>query len=128
MDSLQQTYATIIALVTYPQTTAAPPFLPQSAETHTLAKHQTVGIDVCISPDRFILLDTQPIFSPSVLIQMIKSEAKIPVSPADVGSYESLHELQVRSIVRTVILVVYAAGCVHFVGVPCSPRGAGLDR
>jgi len=70
-----------------------PPFLPQTDESQYFAKHQTVGVDICITPDRLILLDTQPILSSSILTQMIKNENKIPLT-SDIVSYEHLNELQ----------------------------------
>lgn len=62
-------------------------------EYHAL--HQTVGINLYVTSERMILLDVQPIFSSSVLTQMIKNEVKLPLS-SDMQSFENLHDIQAR--------------------------------
>ncbi|XP_076916571.1 uncharacterized protein LOC143576349 [Bidens hawaiensis] len=57
-----------------------PPFAIESAETKSLAKHCTVGIEPRITSERIILLDTQPVFSPSVLADMIRSDGSSTIS------------------------------------------------
>jgi len=71
----------------------SPPFQLENEESIMNAKHQTGGIDLCVSPDKLILLDVQPILSSSVLSQMIKNESKYSLS-SEVVSFENLHELQ----------------------------------
>ncbi|KAI3807928.1 hypothetical protein L1987_23866 [Smallanthus sonchifolius] len=57
-----------------------PPFAIETVETKSLAKHCTVGIEPRISSERIILLDTQPVFSPSVLADMIRSDGSSTIS------------------------------------------------
>ncbi|XXG43822.1 hypothetical protein AAC387_Pa01g3774 [Persea americana] len=57
-----------------------PPFTTQSEETRAMAKHCTTGIELRISTERFILLDTQPIFSPSVLAEMTRPDGSSSIS------------------------------------------------
>ncbi|KAJ8544720.1 hypothetical protein K7X08_017303 [Anisodus acutangulus] len=49
------------------------PFPTHTQETRAMGKHCTVGIEPRVIPsERIILLDTQPVFSPSVLAEMIR--------------------------------------------------------
>lgn len=57
-----------------PSSGTLPPFATQSEETKAMAKHCTAGIELRISSDRLILLDTQPLFSPSVLAEMTRPD------------------------------------------------------
>ncbi|XP_058068701.1 uncharacterized protein LOC131218036 [Magnolia sinica] len=51
-----------------------PPFTMQSEETRALDRHCTMEIELRISAERLILLDTQPLFSPSILAEMIRPD------------------------------------------------------
>ncbi|GJX87584.1 SMG9-like protein [Tanacetum coccineum] len=73
-----------------------PPFAIESIETKAMAKHCTVGIEPRITSERIILLDTQPVYSPSVLADMIRPDGSSTISV--LGGGESLpaelaHEL-----------------------------------
>ncbi|KAL6008236.1 hypothetical protein ACLOJK_033742 [Asimina triloba] len=57
-----------------------PPFATQTEETRALARHCTAGIELRISTERLILLDTQPLFSPSILAEMIRPDGSSSVS------------------------------------------------
>ncbi|KAI3457877.1 hypothetical protein Pfo_014540 [Paulownia fortunei] len=57
-----------------------PPFGVESEETRAMARHLTVGIEPRISSERIILLDTQPVNSPSVLAEMIRPDGSSTVS------------------------------------------------
>ncbi|KAK3128252.1 hypothetical protein QOZ80_6BG0458950 [Eleusine coracana subsp. coracana] len=72
-----------------------PPFATQTEESKSMAKHCTTGIDIRISNERVILLDTQPVYSPSVLIDMMRADGSsiIPVLNGDPLSAELAHEL-----------------------------------
>merc|ERR1712137_984056 len=59
-------------------TFSEPIFLCQTQETVQNAIHQTQGIQMAVSPDRIILLDTQPINCASVQIQMISEGVVLP--------------------------------------------------
>ena len=67
-----------------------PPFPPQGVEVVLGAAHQTVGVDVMLTPERLLLLDTQPLLSPSVLLEMQRQQ---PPLPAEAQTYENLLEL-----------------------------------
>ncbi|XP_052198788.1 uncharacterized protein LOC127805914 isoform X11 [Diospyros lotus] len=72
-----------------------PPFATQSEETRAMARHCTAGIEPRTSAERIILLDTQPVFSPSVLAEMIRPDGSstVPVLGSESLSAELAHEL-----------------------------------
>ncbi|PKA60647.1 hypothetical protein AXF42_Ash006281 [Apostasia shenzhenica] len=57
-----------------------PPFATQSDETRAMAKHCTTGVELRISSERLILLDAQPIFSPSLMIDLMRPDGSSTVS------------------------------------------------
>ena len=58
------------------------PFAPQDEETVLNAAHQTTGIDLLVTPERLLLLDTQPLLSPSIMLQLQQREAVRGRAPA----------------------------------------------
>ncbi|VVB14853.1 unnamed protein product [Arabis nemorensis] len=72
-----------------------PPFAIQTEEIKAAAKHCTIGIEPRVSAERFILLDVQPVFSPSILAEMIRPDgsSSIPVLGSDSLSAELAHEI-----------------------------------
>ncbi|CAN1345165.1 Nonsense-mediated mRNA decay factor SMG9 [Linum perenne] len=64
-------------------------------DNRIMARHCTVGIEPRISSERVILLDTQPVFSPSILTEMMKPDGSsiIPVLNGENLSAELAHEL-----------------------------------
>ncbi|GAB5365962.1 hypothetical protein AAMO2058_001103500 [Amorphochlora amoebiformis] len=73
--------------------------------------HQTIGIDAYVTPERLILLDTQPVLSPSVLTKMILENAPCPpsLSLATLFDYQSIQlTLFLLSVCHLVIAV-----CAH---------------
>ncbi|KAK9095600.1 hypothetical protein Scep_027069 [Stephania cephalantha] len=72
-----------------------PPFATHSEETRATARHCTTGIELRVSAERLILLDTQPIFSPSILAEMMRPDGSsaIPASNGEVLSADLAHEL-----------------------------------
>lgn len=72
-----------------------PPFAIQSEETRAMARHCTVGIEPRISAERLILLDTQSVFSPSVLSEIMRPDGSSTVSvlSGESLSAELAHEI-----------------------------------
>ncbi|KAK7405968.1 hypothetical protein VNO78_07580 [Psophocarpus tetragonolobus] len=72
-----------------------PPFAIQSEETRAMARHCSGGIEPRISTERIILLDTQPVFSASVLSEMMRPDGSstISVLSGETLSAELAHEL-----------------------------------
>ncbi|CAK9874299.1 unnamed protein product [Sphagnum jensenii] len=72
-----------------------PPFQVQSEDTRAMARHCSVGIELRMSVERFILLDTQPVFSPSVLSDIMRPDgsSSLSVVGGESMSAELAHEL-----------------------------------
>ena len=70
------------------------PFATQKRDQQIQCEHKTIGVDLCITPDRIILLDTQPFLSPSILLNIQKME--LPLGDL-VVSHEHLLHVQVCS-------------------------------
>ncbi|AES97911.2 SMG9-like protein [Medicago truncatula] len=86
-----------------------PPFAIQSEENRAMAKDCSIGIEPRISSERIILLDTQPVFSASVLAETIKPDGSstIPVMRGESLSAELAHELM------DIQLAVFLASICH---------------
>ncbi|KAJ0964381.1 hypothetical protein J5N97_029503 [Dioscorea zingiberensis] len=71
------------------------PFVTQSDESKAMARHCTMGMELRVSAERLILIDSQPIFSPSVLVDMMKPDgfSTIPVLNGESLSADLAHEL-----------------------------------
>ena len=54
-------------------------FEVQTLDTLLSASHQTVGLDVCVTADRLILVDCQPLLSASVILSLLKGCANFSV-------------------------------------------------
>ncbi|XP_065853858.1 uncharacterized protein [Euphorbia lathyris] len=72
-----------------------PPFTIQSEDNKAMARHCSVGIEPRISAERLILLDTQSVFSPSILAEMMRPDGSstISVLSGENLSAELAHEL-----------------------------------
>ncbi|GMY06365.1 protein SMG9-like isoform X2 [Fagus crenata] len=72
-----------------------PAFGIESEDSRAMARHCSIGIEPRISADRIILLDTQPVFSPSVLAEIMRPDGSstISVLSGESLSAELAHEL-----------------------------------
>ncbi|KAL3695970.1 hypothetical protein R1sor_010046 [Riccia sorocarpa] len=72
-----------------------PPFPVQTEEIKAAAKHCTGGIELRVAAERIVLLDCQPVFSASVLMDLMRSDgySNISVLSGDALSAELAHEL-----------------------------------
>lgn len=66
-------------------------FRPQSKQDVEKSIHRTDGMDLYVTAERLILLDTQPVLSPSVLDRFLRHDKKVPT---DFGTAETCVELQ----------------------------------
>ena len=91
-----------------------PPFAPQTRETVLRGAHQTSGVEVLATSERLILLDTQPLLSPSALVELLGSRggSGAPLPP-DVQSHENLLELQSLRLALFVLSVCHVVIFVH---------------
>ncbi|CAH9123354.1 unnamed protein product [Cuscuta epithymum] len=88
-----------------------PLFAIQSEETRAMAKHCTAGIEARVSSERIILLDTQPVYSPSLLADIIRPDGSstISVIAGESLSAELAHELM------SIQLGVYLSSICHII-------------
>ena len=82
-----------------------PPFAPQTLETLLQGSHQTVGVDVTVTQERLILLDTQPLLSPSVLVELLRKES-LPQEAQSAENLAELHSLRVAMLLLSVCHMV----------------------
>ncbi|KAK8686939.1 hypothetical protein V6N13_085773 [Hibiscus sabdariffa] len=85
-----------------------PPFAIQSEETRAMSRHCTVGIEPRVSAERLILLDTQSVFSPSVLSEIMRPDG---LSTVSVLSGESLSAELAHEIMNIQLGVLLASIC-----------------
>jgi len=84
-------------------------FCPQKKSDWEKCIHRTVGVDVYITRERMILLDTQPLMSPSMLEQYLKYDRKVPSEYSTAEICLEVQALRLISFLYTVchsILVV----------------------
>ena len=95
-----------------------PPFAQQSPDVALQAAHQTCGIDLYVTGERLILLDTQPLLSPSVLLELQRHEGGLP---SDAQSHENMMELQALRLAMLLLSSCHLIISVH--DVPLDPLG-----
>lgn len=81
-------------------------FKPQSHEQQEIGEHCTKGIDICVTNQRTILLDVQPVLSASVMDQMIQREKKYPNEYTSTENALEIQSLQIAAFLLTVCHVV----------------------
>ena len=87
-----------------------PIFPTETPEVALRAAHQTVGADLHVTPERLLLLDTQPLLSPSILLELLQRDASLP---ADVQNAENLVELHSLRMAMWVLSVCHVVICVQ---------------
>eukprot|EP00117_Sycon_ciliatum_P023779 scpid32563/ scgid20129/ Protein SMG9; Protein smg-9 homolog len=83
----------------------AKPFPVASQACLEIASHQTYGIDMCVTSERVILLDTQPLMSMSILDRMLLQERQHGTSDNAVELYR-LQSYQIAAFLVQVCHVV----------------------
>lgn len=81
-------------------------FPPQTRDTKEKCAHQTNGIDIFVTPQRILLLDSQPVLSPSVLEFMIRNEKKLPPEYTMAENCNEIQCLQQAAFLMTVCHVI----------------------
>ncbi|XP_067666070.1 nonsense-mediated mRNA decay factor SMG9-like [Haliotis asinina] len=81
-------------------------FQPQTKEVKENGAHQTNGIDMYVTPERIIFLDTQPVLSASILDQMIHQDKKYPSEYTSVENCIEMQSLQMAAFLMTVCNVI----------------------
>jgi hypothetical protein len=80
-------------------------FRPESKEVWENESYQTTGLDMAVTPERVILLDTQPVLSEAMLAQFSDNPSLIP-STLSPDMYLEILSLQVALFMYTVCHVV----------------------
>ncbi|XP_041373316.1 protein SMG9-like isoform X2 [Gigantopelta aegis] len=81
-------------------------FKPQVKEVRENAGHETNGIDMFVTAERIIYLDTQPVMSASVMDDMIHNEKKYPTDYTSVENCIEMQSLQLATFLMTVCNVI----------------------
>ncbi|XP_060064570.1 nonsense-mediated mRNA decay factor SMG9-like [Ylistrum balloti] len=81
-------------------------FPPQTHDTIELCEHQTSGVDMFVSGERVIFLDTQPVMSSSVLDRMIRHDKKIGSEYSTAENCIEIQSLQQAAFLMNVCHVV----------------------
>ena len=87
-----------------------PPFAQQPPDIVLQAAHQTSGIDLYVTGERLLLLDTQPLLSPSVLLELQRRETSLP---SEAQTHENLLELQAVRLAMLLLSTCHVVVCVH---------------
>ena len=66
-------------------------FPPETVQQVLNGEHRTDGVEILVTGQRVVLLDTQPLLSPSIIDLLAQGDRKLPGS--DVGSLETQMEL-----------------------------------
>ncbi|ESO94857.1 hypothetical protein LOTGIDRAFT_117877, partial [Lottia gigantea] len=81
-------------------------FQPQTKETKEEGSHQTNGIEMFVSSERIIFLDTQPVMSASLLDYMIRNDKKYPTEYSSAEYCIEMQSLQIATFLMTVCNVI----------------------
>ncbi|ELU10061.1 hypothetical protein CAPTEDRAFT_152427 [Capitella teleta] len=81
-------------------------FHPQSRTVREVCSHQTAGIDLHLTEERTIFLDSQPVLSASILDQMIQHDVKYHGEYSTVENCMEMQSLQLGSFLFTVCNIV----------------------
>ncbi|XP_074786410.1 LOW QUALITY PROTEIN: nonsense-mediated mRNA decay factor SMG9 [Athene noctua] len=82
------------------------PFRAQAPELRERGGAQTGGIDLFVTQERVVLLDTQPILSPALLDHLINNDRKLPPEYPLPHTYIEMQSLQIAAFLFTVCHVV----------------------
>ncbi|XP_063959358.1 nonsense-mediated mRNA decay factor SMG9-like isoform X2 [Lytechinus pictus] len=82
-------------------------FKPQTSSNGEQALHQTTGMEMFISEERIILLDTQPILSSSIMDRLLGPDKQtIPPEYSSAENYAEMQSLYIAAFLLTVCHVV----------------------
>ncbi|KAL3858099.1 hypothetical protein ACJMK2_012710 [Sinanodonta woodiana] len=81
-------------------------FTPQSKDAREICDHQTNGVDIFVTSERIILIDTQPILSASVMEHLIRHDKKFSTEYTFAENCVEMQSLQLAAFLMTVCHVV----------------------
>ncbi|KAK3595770.1 hypothetical protein CHS0354_025404 [Potamilus streckersoni] len=81
-------------------------FTQQSKEAKEICDHQTNGLDIFVTAERIILIDTQPVLSASVMEHLIRNDKKFSTEYTFAENCVEIQSLQLAAFLMTVCHVV----------------------
>ncbi|GFS12485.1 protein SMG9-like [Elysia marginata] len=84
-------------------------FFPQTKETREDCLFQTSGIDMFVTSDRIILLDTEPLLSASMMDCLLRYERKIPPEYSSLQNFIEMQSMQLLTFLLSVCNIVLVA-------------------
>ncbi|XP_059141163.1 nonsense-mediated mRNA decay factor SMG9-like [Physella acuta] len=84
-------------------------FFPQTKEAKEDCLFQTSGIDMFVTSERVILLDTQPLLSASMMDCLLRYERKFPSEYTSLQNYIEMQSLQLLTFLLSVCNIILVA-------------------
>jgi protein SMG9 len=84
-------------------------FQPQTKDLKEDALNQTLGVDMFVSPERIIFLDTQAALSAAILDNTIRQDKKFSPEYTSPENFVEMQSLQIASFLMTVCHVIIVA-------------------
>ncbi|KAK3801740.1 hypothetical protein RRG08_033923 [Elysia crispata] len=84
-------------------------FFPQTKETKEDCLFQTSGIDMFVTSDRIILLDTEPLLSASMMDCLLRYERKFPPEYTSLQNFIEMQSMQLLTFLLSVCNIVLVA-------------------
>lgn len=84
-------------------------FFPQTKETKEDCLFQTSGIDMFVTSDRVILMDTEPLLSACMMDCLLRYERKIPPEYSSLQNFIEMQSMQMSTFLLSVCNIVLVA-------------------
>ena len=84
-------------------------FYPQTKETKEEGLYQTLGIDMFVTSERMIILDSQPLLSAAVMDCHLRYERKFPSEYSSLQNFIEMQSMQILTFLLSVCNVVLVA-------------------
>ncbi|CAL1532773.1 unnamed protein product [Lymnaea stagnalis] len=84
-------------------------FFPQTKEAKEDCLFQTAGIDMFVTSERVILLDTQPLLSASMMDCLLRYERKFPSEYTSLQNYIEMQSMQLLTFLLSVCNIILVA-------------------
>lgn len=84
-------------------------FFPQTKEAKEEGLYQTSGVDMFITSERVIFLDTQPLLSAAMMDGMLRYERKIPTEYSSLQNFIEIQSMQLLTFLLSVCNVILVA-------------------
>jgi len=84
-------------------------FYPQTKETKEEGLYQTLGVDMFVTSERMIILDSQPLLSAAVMDCHLRYERKFPSEYSSLQNYIEMQSMQILTFMLSVCNIVLVA-------------------